>query len=124
MCRNLTIESLGLFDALETKLSMSAVAISPTAVTAAAGDDDLPLPDPEDDPGDLPTDDPPIIDPPMPPSGPVGPGCCGAGPRRTIGLPPADRRQSKKPSPRCVGTHPTEPTSNPDSLSLRLARPR
>ncbi len=75
MCRNFAIESLGLFDALESKLSMSAVAVGPTTVTALAGDDDLPPPDPEDDPGDLPTDDDPIIYPPLPPSGPVGPGC-------------------------------------------------
>ncbi len=33
-----------------------------------------PPPDPEPDPGPLPTDDPPIVVPPIPPSGPVGPG--------------------------------------------------
>ena len=33
-----------------------------------------PKPKPEPDPGPLPTDEPPIIIPPLPPSGPVGPG--------------------------------------------------
>ena len=34
----------------------------------------LPPPQPEPDPGPLPTDNPPIVLPPLPPSGPVGPG--------------------------------------------------
>jgi len=33
-----------------------------------------PLPAPESDPGPLPVDDPPIVVPPIPASGPVGPG--------------------------------------------------
>jgi hypothetical protein len=70
MCRGFAIESALQFDALELKLSMSAV----TTATVAVVDDRTPPPDPEPDPGDLPTDDPPIVYPPLPPSGPVGPG--------------------------------------------------
>lgn len=71
MCRRFAIESLDLFDVLESKLSMSSLVSGP-AVVAAVHDD--PTPDPEPDPGPLPTDDPPIVYPPIPPSGPVGPG--------------------------------------------------
>ncbi len=71
MCRNLAIESMDSFDILESKLSLSTV-VSAHTVTVALVDD--PRPAPEPDPGDLPTDDPPIIYPPIPPSGPVGPG--------------------------------------------------
>ena len=69
MCRKFAIESLGLFDVLEQKLSMSSLLAGPTHVVV-----DDPPPDPEPDPGDLPTDQPPILVPPIPPSGPVGPG--------------------------------------------------
>jgi len=34
----------------------------------------LPPPQPEPDPGPLPIDNPPIVLPPLPPTGPVGPG--------------------------------------------------
>jgi hypothetical protein len=71
MCRRLAIDSLNPFEMLEAKLSLSGAGSS-TAVAAAIVDD--PPPDPEPDPGDLPTDDPPIVYPPIPPSGPVGPG--------------------------------------------------
>ncbi len=71
MCRKLAIESLEFFNVLEQKLSLSSL-LAGHAVAAAIVDD--PPPDPEPDPGDLPTDDPPIVYPPIPPSGPVGPG--------------------------------------------------
>ena len=71
MCRRFAIESLDLFDVLESKLSMSGLVSGP-AVAVAVVDD--PPPDPEPDPGPLPTDDPPIVVPPIPPAGPVGPG--------------------------------------------------
>jgi len=41
---------------------------------------DDPIPNPEPDPGDLPADDPPIVLPPIPISGPVGPGYVPPGP--------------------------------------------
>ena len=69
MCRRFAIDSLDLFDVLEQKLSMSSLVVGATAVRI-----DDPAPDPEPDPGDLPTDEPPILIPPIPPSGPVGPG--------------------------------------------------
>jgi hypothetical protein len=68
MSRNFTIDSLNLFDALEPKLSASGLVVG---VTPLVADDTTP---PEPDPGPLPTDDPPIVIPPLPPSGPVGPG--------------------------------------------------
>jgi hypothetical protein len=71
MCRRFAIECLDPFDVLELKLSMSGL-VTGTAVAAAVHDD--PPPDPEPDPGPLPTDDPPIVYPPIPPAGPVGPG--------------------------------------------------
>ena len=71
MCRRFAIESLDLFDVLESKLSMSGLVSGPAAAVAVVDD---PPPDPEPDPGDLPTDDPPIVVPPIPSSGPVGPG--------------------------------------------------
>jgi hypothetical protein len=70
MCRRFAIESLDLFDVLESKLSMSGLVSGPAV--AVAVDDDPPPPEP--DPGPLPTDDPPIVVPPIPSSGPVGPG--------------------------------------------------
>ena len=73
MCRRFAIESLDLFDVLESKLSMSGLVSGPAVPVAVAVVDDPP-PDPEPDPGTLPTDDPPIVVPPIPPSGPVGPG--------------------------------------------------
>ncbi len=65
------------FEGLETKALLGTFCVvmpQPTVAVSVSIDDDLPAPDPEDDPGDLPTDDDPIIYPPMPPSGPVGPG--------------------------------------------------
>ena len=68
-------------ESLEPRLSLSAinsaVTAPPVVVTIAVSstqDDPSPAPDPEPDPGPLPTDDPPIVYPPIPPSGPVGPG--------------------------------------------------
>ena len=68
-------------ESLEPRLSLSAinsfVTAPPLVVTMAVSrmqDDPNPAPDPEPDPGPLPTDDPPIVYPPIPPSGPVGPG--------------------------------------------------
>ncbi len=65
-------------ESLDTRLSLSAIhslVAAPVAIvsTTVVQVDDPP-PDPEPDPGDLPTDDPPIVYPPIPPSGPVGPG--------------------------------------------------
>jgi hypothetical protein len=71
MCSGLSMTSFDLFEALETKLSCSA--LTPGVVAAAAPDDDT-APDPEDDPGDLPPDNDPIIYPTTPGGGPVGPG--------------------------------------------------
>jgi hypothetical protein len=66
---------------LEQRLSLSAIqspVTAPPAVVASfvssPDDNPTPVPDPEPDPGPLPTDDPPIVYPPLPPSGPVGPG--------------------------------------------------
>jgi len=66
-------------ESLEQKLSLSAinslVTAPPALVTRAVSHSvDDPVPDPEPDPGELPTDEPPILIPPIPPSGPVGPG--------------------------------------------------
>lgn len=49
---------------------------APVAVSPAVGlpPDEIPPPDPEPDPGPFPGEDPPIVYPPLPPSGPVGPG--------------------------------------------------
>jgi hypothetical protein len=74
MSRNFTFDSLNTFDGLERKLSMSALAGTVSTVTATVDDDPTPPPDPEPDPGPYPGDDPPIVYPPLPPSGPVGPG--------------------------------------------------
>jgi hypothetical protein len=60
MSRAFTIEALSSFEALERKLSMSSMAMG----TTVAGDD-LPPPGPEPDPGPMPTDDPPIVYPPI-----------------------------------------------------------
>jgi hypothetical protein len=63
-------------DSLERRWSLSGIASSlaaPPAILSAL-DDPLPPPDPEPDPGPFPGDDPPIAYPPLPPSGPVGPG--------------------------------------------------
>ncbi|QEH38634.1 hypothetical protein OJF2_72400 [Aquisphaera giovannonii] len=59
-------------DALERRLSMSGL-VSHAFDRKPAPDDD-PAPRPEPDPGPLPTAEPPIIIPPLPPSGPAGPG--------------------------------------------------
>ena len=66
-------------ESLELKLCLSAinslVTPPPALVTRALSVPiDDPAPDPEPDPGNLPTDEPPILIPPIPPSGPVGPG--------------------------------------------------
>ncbi|QEH34293.1 hypothetical protein OJF2_28280 [Aquisphaera giovannonii] len=73
------------FESLEGKLLQS-VTISGAAPLAAAyaridrpAPDDDPTPRPESDPGPLPTGEPPIIIPPLPPSGPAGPGCVAPG---------------------------------------------
>ncbi|MGO9597648.1 MAG: hypothetical protein ACLP7Q_06575 [Isosphaeraceae bacterium] len=69
MCSGLSMTSFDLFETLETKLSCSAL----VAHAAVMHDDNTP-PAPEDDPGELPPDNEPIIYPPTPESGPVGPG--------------------------------------------------
>jgi hypothetical protein len=67
MSRSFAIDGLDLFDALEQRLSLS-------AVTATVTVGEIPPPDPEPDPGPFPGENPPIVYPPLPPSGPVGPG--------------------------------------------------
>jgi len=57
-------------ESLEPRLSLSSLVAGPANVLVV----DDPPPDPEPDPGDLPIDEPPILVPPIPPSGPVGPG--------------------------------------------------
>jgi len=69
MSPGLAIGSQGPFDALERRLSLSTV----VAKLPPYDDDDEDLP-PEEDPGDFPGEDPPVVYPPLPPSGPVGPG--------------------------------------------------
>jgi hypothetical protein len=73
MSRSFAIEGLPHFDSVERRLSLSALAGGVVA-SAVVDDDDIPPPDPEPDPGPFPGDDPPIAYPPLPPSGPVGPG--------------------------------------------------
>jgi hypothetical protein len=68
-------------ESLEQRLNLSAInsliTVPPVLVASAVSHNvDDPPPDPEPDPGPLPTDDPPIIYPPIPPAGPVGPGIC------------------------------------------------
>ena len=66
------------YESLERRLSLSAInctvtgpaLIMPCAVSLR-GDNPIP---PEPDPGPLPPSNPPITFPPLPPSGPVGPG--------------------------------------------------
>jgi hypothetical protein len=60
MSRDYQIDSLNLFDALERKLSMSAM-VGNVTVLAAPLHDQTPPPDPEPDPGPFPGDDPPIL---------------------------------------------------------------
>lgn len=61
------------FESLELIVSPSALAAPVITVdTASISGDDSPY-DPDGDPGDLPTTDDPIVLPPKPPSGPVGP---------------------------------------------------
>lgn len=74
MYTEFTIGRHGLFDALEARLSLSSMSLDVGTIDPTIDDDDLPPPNPEEDPGELPTDDPPIIYPPLPPTGPVGPG--------------------------------------------------
>ena len=73
MYRRFSFEGLDLFDSLERKLSMSGLG-GVTAPVQLVVNGELPPPGPEPDPGPLPIDDPPIVLPPLPPSGPVGPG--------------------------------------------------
>ena len=61
------LETKALMGALTGLTLAPALAMHATIVT-------LPPPQPEPDPGPLPIDDPPIVLPPLPPSGPVGPG--------------------------------------------------
>ncbi|MFO0892137.1 MAG: hypothetical protein U0790_23740 [Isosphaeraceae bacterium] len=68
MSRLYTFEGFSAFNALETKLSLSALSV---AVRVHA--DDLPPPDSEPDPGAPDTHDP-IVYPTLPSGGPVGPG--------------------------------------------------
>jgi hypothetical protein len=87
------LDGLSALDYLELRLSPSAVAgsvVAHAAVSAAPslpaqtaeddddgngdGDGDDPLPNPEPEPGPDPGDDPPIVYPVLPPSGPSGPG--------------------------------------------------
>jgi hypothetical protein len=63
MSRNYNFACQDQFDALESRLSLSAVAVGSL----------LSDPHPEPDPGPLPTNDPPIINPPITPTGPVDP---------------------------------------------------
>jgi hypothetical protein len=68
MLRSFGLDSLAI-ESLERKLSLSTVGAH--GVLVIPHDD---VDDPETDPGDLPIDDTPIVLPPVPPSGPVGPG--------------------------------------------------
>lgn len=61
------------FECLEGKLMMSSICLRPAQMVPVTAPDDLPPPNPEPDPGPLPADDP-IVYPPTPESGPVGPG--------------------------------------------------
>jgi hypothetical protein len=65
-----------ILECLETKALMGALSGAGLAltVTLSPAMRTLPPPHPEPDPGPLPIDDPPIVLPPIPPSGPVGPG--------------------------------------------------
>ncbi|WP_165219191.1 hypothetical protein [Aquisphaera insulae] len=70
------------FESLEGKLlqSIAIAAVMPVATVRVRFDKPIndptvdPPPKPEPDPGPLPIDEPPILVPPLPPSGPVGPG--------------------------------------------------
>ncbi len=71
------MKRLLLFESLESKALLGTLCVAmpqPVVAVPVSIDQPLPSPEPEPDPGNLPTDDPPIIYPPMPPSGPVGPG--------------------------------------------------
>jgi hypothetical protein len=66
---------------LESRISLSAIRAGIlltseviTSPTTGMDDPNIPPPDPEPDPGPFPGEDPPIVYPPVPPSGPVGPG--------------------------------------------------
>ena len=61
-------------ESLEPRLSLSAINSLVTAPPVVVSSAVSRLDDPVPDPGGLPTDDPPIVYPPIPPSGPVGPG--------------------------------------------------
>jgi hypothetical protein len=60
MSRNYRIDNLHLFDALEQKLSMSAM-VGTVAVVAAPLRDQTPPPPPEPDPGPFPGDEQPTL---------------------------------------------------------------
>jgi len=80
------LDSLNAFEALELKLSPTALSVgglvaapliaahqSTVATVDEPGGED-PLPEPEPPPPPFPGPDPPLGWPPIPPSGPVGPG--------------------------------------------------
>lgn len=73
MSRRFAIEGLNIFGALERKLSLSGLS-SGSTLAVTLFEHEIPPPDPEPDPGPFPGEDPPIVYPPLPPSGPVGPG--------------------------------------------------
>src|SRR5262245_21848832 len=71
--RTLMVESLEQRLTLGTMTCSNTIPLSVFTRAVSQGAD-LPPPDPEPDPGPFPGDDPPIGYPPVPPSGPVGPG--------------------------------------------------
>lgn len=71
MSRSFAFESLGVYDALESRISLSCLIAD--IPDDPLDPDDEPI-EPEPDPGPFPPSDPPIVLPPLPPSGPVGPG--------------------------------------------------
>jgi hypothetical protein len=66
MSRKFAFEGLGGFDWLEPRLSLSSMGTMAMVVQGPPG---IPTPPPEPDPGPFPTNPPPL-----PPTGPVGPG--------------------------------------------------
>ena len=78
MSKRTLFDSLASLERLDLRLSPSSLFSG--AVVAVTADyhvrayDDDPLPDPEPSPGPYPDGEPPITQPPLPPTGPVGPG--------------------------------------------------
>jgi hypothetical protein len=70
MSRNYVFDGMDSFDALERKLSLSAVSVGHQHID----EDDLPPPDPEPDPGPPPDTEGPDAYPTLPDTGPAGPG--------------------------------------------------